>query len=174
MELSGERASLRFWEPGDAEAILRHANNWNVARNLSNVFPHPYTEKDAQAFLERCQRATPEEPLWAVVADGAPIGGMGIHPLRDDRRHTAEIGYWLGEAYWGRGIATELVGLASTYAFERLGVERLEAYVFIWNPASARVLEKNGYELEGTLRRRAFKDRQFVDEWLYARIRSSR
>ena len=107
----------------------------------------------------------------AIEHAGEPIGGIGLHPLSDVSRFTAEIGYWIGEAFWGRGLATEALKRFTDYAFEQFPFERLEGWIFATNPSSGRVLEKAGYEYEATMRRSAFKDGQFLDCHLYVRFR---
>lgn len=119
-------------------------------------------------------RQTVEEPIpyltHAIVADSEVIGGAGLIAKKDVYSRTAEVGYWLSEEYWGRGIATEAVGHIVRHAFDTLKLARLEAGVFAWNPASARVLEKNGFRLEGRLENRIYKDGEFTDELLYSRL----
>ena len=171
MRLETERLVLRPWREDDAEALARRANNRRVSIQLRDRFPHPYTLEDARQWIGRCL-AAPEPPLdLAIEHAGEPIGGVGLQPWQDVARFTAEVGYWLGEDFWGRGFATEALRRFSAYAFESFPFERLEAYVFSTNPASRRVLEKSGYEYEATLRRSAFKDGRFLDGHLYARLR---
>ncbi len=164
---------LRSWEAADREALVRYANNRNVWINLTDVFPHPYTQDDADGWLARCAKDIPPSS-FAIDLAGTAIGGVGIHLLTGVYRLTAEIGYWVGEPFWGRGIATEALRQASDYAFKTFGLERLQAHVFDWNPASARVLEKAGYHLEGRLRRYIIKDGRITDSLIYARLRQSR
>jgi RimJ/RimL family protein N-acetyltransferase len=163
---------LRPWLATDKASLVRYANNRNVWINLRDLFPHPYTEADASAWLVRCAAA--REPLThlAIEFQGEAIGGIGFNFLSDVNRKTGEIGYWLGEPFWGRGIATYALGRMTEYAFANFDLERLQAAVFGWNPASARVLEKNGYTLEGRLRRDMIKDGRISDSLLYARLRS--
>lgn len=171
VQLATERLVLRPWRRGDEEAIVRHADNRRVWLNLRDLFPHPYTRDDAREFIA-IQAATSGPPVnLAIEHAGEPIGSVGLHPLSDVARFTAEIGYWIGEAFWGRGLATEALRSFTGYAFESFPFERLEGWVFATNPSSGRVLEKAGYELEATLRRSAFKDGCFVDCHLYVRFR---
>ena len=108
---------------------------------------------------------------FAIVLDGEPIGGAGLEPQLDVNRLTAEIGYWVAEPHWGKGIATEAARRLTEYAFEAFPFERLEAAVFEWNPASCRVLEKAGYRREGKLRRSVVKDGRIGDAFVYAKLR---
>ena len=163
---------IRPWHMDDADALVRHANNRKVWRNLMDAFPHPYERKDARAWLAR---ATDEEARlnFAIATEQEAIGGIGLKRLYDVASKSMEIGYWLGEPFWGRGIATAAVRAFSTWAFEEegLGIERLFADIFAWNPASGRVLEKAGFQQEGRLRRHVFKDGEFTDLIVYGRLR---
>jgi len=160
---------LRGWQDDDRGALLRHANSRRVWRNLKDRFPHPYTETDAEAWLALA-RAQPDRNNWAIELDGAAVGGIGLEPLTDVYARGAHLGYWLGEACWGRGIMTKVVSRVSRHAFEALGFLRLEAPVFAWNPGSMRVLEKCGYQREGVMRRSVFKDGELIDSVLYAKV----
>ncbi|HLW71935.1 MAG TPA: GNAT family protein [Candidatus Binataceae bacterium] len=162
---------LRRWHPGDAAALTRYANNHNVSRSLGEPFPFPYTNADAEAWIALCNQT--DEPVlnFAIDLSGEAIGSIGFVRLTDVRRLTAEIGYWIGEPFWGRGIATTALVAATTYGFDALGLARIQAGVFEGNPASARVLEKAGYTLEGRLLRSIIKEGRILDSLLYSRIR---
>ena len=172
MEIRGERVVLRPWREGDEDALVRHANSSAVWRNLTDRFPNPYTLENARWWLDFNRGLGRPAPHLAVVYQGEAIGGVGAERKADLARLTAEVGYWLGERFWGRGLATEALRLATRYAFERFDFERLEAHVLAWNPASCRVLEKAGYTLEGRQRKGSLKDGELVDTWLYARLRA--
>jgi RimJ/RimL family protein N-acetyltransferase len=101
------------------------------------------------------------------------VGGIGLHAFDDVYRHSAELGYWVAVAHWGRGFATEAVRAVVAHGFDDLGFERIQAGVYAWNEASSRVLVKSGFEFEGRLKRHAFKDGQYVDELMYARLRNA-
>ena len=163
-------ARLRPWAWADEDALVRHAHNRNIWRNLRDVFPHPYTHEDARAWLERVVDARPITN-FAIEVDGDAAGSIGLRLHEDIHRLSAEIGYWLGEAHWGQGIATDAVVSMTRYGFKEFGLERIHAEVFEYNPASMRVLEKAGYELEGRLRRAAVKDGRVIDLYLYAIVR---
>jgi len=150
---------------------VQHANHREVWRNLADFFPHPYTQADAEAWIERVERAEPPPPDLAIVAEGEPVGGIGLARLRDLGRYTGQLGYWLGPSAWGKGYATEALQAFAEYAFQAFDLQRLQATVLEWNPASCRVLEKAGFAAEARLRKAAFKDGQLVDTWLYARLR---
>jgi len=169
VELKLSRCTLRPWRAGDGASLVRYANNRNVSGNLKDRFPFPYTAADATAWIAH---ASGQMPIvnFAIVVDGEAVGGTGIELGADVFHRSAEIGYWLGEPFWGRGIATEALRAMTEYAFAHFDICRLEAGVFEWNPASARVLEKNGYVLEARLRRSAIKDGVITDQLQYAFI----
>ena len=171
MRLATERLVLRPWRQGDEESLVRYANNRKVSINLRDHFPYPYTIEDARSWIGRCTTAAPPPTSFAIEHQGEAIGGTGLLPMSDIARFTAEVGYWLGEPFWGRGIAAEALRRLTTYAFETFPYERLEALVFASNPASARVLQKAGYEYEATLKHSAFKDGRFLDCHVYVRLR---
>lgn len=164
---------LRSWEPRDADSLARHANDREVWLNLRDRFPHPYTVDDARRWIALCASEPLRSTNLAIDLDGEAVGAVGFDRLLDVHRFTAEIGYWLGRAVWGRGIATRALAAATRHAFERHDFERLEAGVFEWNPASARVLEKAGYEREGRLRRAVVKDGRVGGVIVYARLREA-
>lgn len=159
--------TLRLWHEGDEESLAVHANNRNVWINLEDRFPHPYTPEDAREWVRRAHE-DPNQLNLAIVVEGKAVGGIGLVFLQDVHRHTAEIGYWLGEAYWGRGISTEAVKAVTEYIVSRFYVYRIQARVFEWNKASCRVLEKAGYHLEGRLRKHVTKDGKVADEYIFA------
>lgn len=159
--------TIRSWRRSDQDALIRHADDYDVWITLRDRFPHPYTRQDAEAWFDWVERSTPETN-FAIEVDAAAAGGVGLE-LRDDvHRRSAEIGYWLGKAYWGRGLATAAVRATTEWAFDRFDLCRIDAAVFDGNPASARVLEKAGYLLEGRLRRSVTKAGRTLDQWLYA------
>ena len=170
MELKLKSCSVRSWEWRDRDAIVRHANNRNVWINLRDRFPHPYTVNDARRWLEMVVGQKPATN-FAIDVAGEAVGGIGFTVQYDVARRSAEIGYWLGEEFWGRGIATEALIAVTDYAFSNYDVCRLYAHVFDWNRASARVLEKAGYEFEGRMKKSVTKDGQTIDQLMYAVIR---
>lgn len=158
--------TLRPWRKSDKHSLIRHANNRNVSRNLEDVFPYPYTDADADAWLSRQDGLSPWR--FAIAVEGEPVGGIGLDVRGDIQRHSAMIGYWLGEAYWGRGIMTRAVGALTERALAAPDLYRVYAFVFAWNKASMRVLEKAGYQREGILIRSGVKDGVLFDQVLYA------
>jgi RimJ/RimL family protein N-acetyltransferase len=163
---------LRPLEPSDAESLAAHGDDRRIWLNASNRFPHPYTAADAVAYIEA---ARAESPLrrFAIDVDGAAVGAISLVVGTDVAYRSAEIGYWVGAAYWGRGIASAVVPPVTAYAFETLDLLRVAAIVYAHNTASARVLEKAGFVLEGVLRSSAVKDGRVVDQMLFARVRGS-
>jgi RimJ/RimL family protein N-acetyltransferase len=170
MELKLSRSTLRPWRAGDEASLLRYANDRRVSGNLKDRFPFPYTAADAEAWIAHASKQAPVSN-FAIVVDGGAVGGIGVELGQDVFRKSAEIGYWLGEPFWGRGIASEALRAVTEYAFETLDIIRLEAGVFGWNPASARVLEKAGYTLEGRLRQAVIKDGRVGDRLIYGLLR---
>lgn len=153
----------------DVESLVRYANNRNIWLNLRDRFPHPYTRRDGREFI-RQTRDTRPETAFAIAVSGEAAGGIGFMLQSDVDRASAEIGYWLGEPLWGRGITTEALVAVTRYAIETHGLTRLYALPFAWNAPSCRVLEKAGYVLEGRLRRSAIKDGRVTDQLQYAFI----
>lgn len=163
-------AVLRPWRVDDRVSIAEEGNNRAVWRNLTHRFPHPYTVADADWWIAHCGKQEPPRDL-AVDIGGKAVGSCGIEVGEGVGQRTGHIGYWIGEQYWGRGIGTAVVAALVDYAWDTFNVDRLQAEVFAWNPASARVLEKNRFHLEGTRRNAIFKDDQLIDEWMYVLFR---
>jgi RimJ/RimL family protein N-acetyltransferase len=170
VKLNLKTCSLRSWEWRDRDAIVRYANNRRVSINLRDRFPYPYTIADARRFLEQVVGHQPEM-TFAIDVAGEAVGGIGFELQSDVAHRSAEIGYWVAEEFWGRGIATDALVAMSEYAFANFEICRLYAHVFDWNPASARVLEKAGYTFEGRLRKSVTKDGQTIDQLMYALVR---
>ena len=164
--------SLERWRPEMAGEIARLADNPRIAANLRDVFPSPYTLEDARAYLESCMAGDGEQQLTrAIVVEGRPAGSIGIFRQGDVYRRSAELGYWLGEEYWGRGIMTFAVRELCGEAFRRYDICRIYAEPFARNIGSRRVLEKAGFQLEGTLRQSVYKGNELLDSCIYALLR---
>jgi len=163
---------VRDWRLDDARSLARHANDRRIWLNLRDRFPHPYTLSDAEEFLAAVANSTPRT-FFAIALDDQAVGGIG-YTLHDDvERASAEIGYWLGTAYWGRGIMTSALRAVTAYAFDRHDVlRRVYAVPFAWSAASIRVLAKVGYQLEGRMRESAIKNGAAVDQLLYSILRN--
>jgi RimJ/RimL family protein N-acetyltransferase len=160
---------VRSWRESDVDYLPVHANNRKIWLNLRDRFPHPYTAAHAREFIQIVRRMRPET-YFAIEVDGHAVGGIG-YTLHDDvERVSAEIGYWLGETFWNRGITTDALKAVTELAVARHGLTRVYALPFEWNTASCRVLEKAGYVLEARLRRSAVKDGRIVDQFQYAYV----
>jgi RimJ/RimL family protein N-acetyltransferase len=170
MELTLTKCAVRPFRIGDEPALARHANNRRIALNMRDRFPHPYTLDDAHAWIAHTLVETPLTN-WAITTEDEVAGGIGLIRQDDVSRQSAEIGYWIGEAFWGRGIATEAVRGVSLRAFDDFDLCRVFATVFDGNAGSARVLEKAGYSFEGRMRRAILKEGVVRDALLYALVR---
>lgn len=163
--------TVRDWTADDAPSLAHHANDRRIWRNLRDAFPHPYALADAQAFLARVAEMRPQT-FFAIAVDGEAVGGIGYTLHTDVERVGAEVGYWLGAAFWNRGLMTAVVRALTEAVFrEHPELRRLYALPYAWSAASARVLEKAGYRLEGRLRQNAIKDGEVVDQLMYAIVR---
>ena len=163
---------VRDWTAEDVPSLVQHANNRNVWINLRDRFPHPYTAANARDFLAHVRQQDPTT-VWAIEVDGEAAGAIGLVILSDIERVSAEIGYWLGEACWGRGVATAALRAVTMEAFRRFELRRIFALPFGDNTASIRVLEKAGYTLEGRMRDSAIKDGVVRDQWMFGAYRRS-
>lgn len=158
---------LRPWELSDLTSLVKYANNWNVAKNLTNKFPYPYTENDGKAFIEFAIKDNPIH-IFTIDINGEAVGGIGIHPQDDIHRKNVELGYWLGEPFWGQGIISRAINQAVNFAFETYDVDRIFARPFGTNIASQKVLEKNDFILEGRFEKTLIKGDTLIDELIYA------
>lgn len=164
--LVGAACRLRPWTFADLPALVRHANNKQVSKQLRDAFPHPYTDADGLAFLQMTIAIDPPTAL-AIEVEGDAVGGVSVMLRSGNERRTAEIGYWLSESLWGRGIGPEALRLMTAYAAATFDVVRLEAFVMVENTRSTRTLEKAGYQLEGRFRRSFLKDGVLHDQCCY-------
>lgn len=158
---------LRPWTTADLDDLVKHANNWNVAKNLTDKFPHPYTQNDGIAFLEYATLGNPIS-IFAIEVAGEAAGGIGIHPQNDIFKKNAELGYWLAEPYWGQGIISKAIKQMVDFAFTTFDIDRVYAKPFGTNIASQKVLEKNNFVLEGRFEKVLFKNGEYLDELVYA------
>ncbi|MEO7155932.1 MAG: GNAT family protein [Vicinamibacterales bacterium] len=171
MRLALTRCTIRPWTPADAESLQRHANNRRVSMQLRDRFPHPYTIDHARTFLGWVT-AQESPTAWAIDVDGEACGGIGIELHSDVERVSGEIGYWLGQSLWGKGIATEALMALTLEVFSRFDLTRLYAVPFADHIASVRVLEKAGYVREGHMHQSAIKDGSIRDQLLFAAYRT--
>ncbi|MFZ0313690.1 MAG: GNAT family protein [Candidatus Korobacteraceae bacterium] len=161
---------VRDWRRDDLDALLRCANNPKIAANLRDQFPYPYTRRDGIDYLTYV-RSTDVPMSFAIEHGGEAIGGIGFKLGVDIARLSLEMGYWLGEPFWGRGFTSRAVTAASDWALDNYKIVRIFATVFPHNVASIRVLEKAGFEREGILRRSAIKKGVILDQVMYAKVR---
>jgi RimJ/RimL family protein N-acetyltransferase len=156
----------------DAESLARHANDYGVWQNLRDRFPHPYSAEDAEAYIAHVASRPVQTSFGIVVGDEA-IGSISLMLGQDIARKSAEVGYWIGRAFWGRGIMVDALRATTQYAFDSLGLARVFAVPFATTTRSARVLEKAGYVKEGLMRQSAVKEGTLLDQLLYAAYRDS-
>lgn len=161
---------IRLWKQEDLGNLVRYADNIHIWNNLRNYFPHPYTEEHGKDWLAKVVDAPLPALNFAIDVDGEAVGGIGMIPNTDVYLKSAEIGYWLGEPWWGKGIATEAVRQVTDHAFCYFDLVRLYAEVFETNKASMRVLEKNGYYLEGVRRKAVFKNEILMDDYIWVKL----
>ena len=167
MNLVLSTCTVRAWREDDAESLQRNADNKRVSMHLRDRFPYPYGIEQARTFLSWiCRQTSPT--VWALEVSGEAAGGIGIELHTDVERVSAEIGYWLGEPHWGKGIATAALTAVTAEAFKRFEITRLYAVPFADHLASVRVLEKSGYVREGHMRQSALKDGRIRDQLMYA------
>jgi len=161
---------IREWKAGDKDALVKHADNSKIASNLRDWFPSPYTNNDAKEFLSIVTASKPPA-IFAITTTSEAIGGIGLTIGKDVHRLTAELGYWLAETYWGKGIMTSAVTAITEIAFNQFGLNRVYAEPFMSNTASVKVLEKAGFQFEGRLRASVIKNGQVLDQLLYSKVK---
>lgn len=159
--------TLRPWQLDDLENLMNYANNYEIAKNLTNHFPHPYTRESGENFIAM---ATKEEPfnIMAIAIGGEAAGAIGIHPQADIFCKNAEMGYWLAQPFWGKGIMTRAIRQMCEYGFKTWDINRIFARPFGSNMGSQRVLEKAGFGLEARFEKTIFKNGIYEDELVYA------
>jgi RimJ/RimL family protein N-acetyltransferase len=169
-----DQVHLSEFRSSDKPALLQHLNDPDIHDRTLRI-PFPYTDAAADEWLALVARITEQQgrPVhWAIrTAEDALIGGRGFDGFRAGESHRAEVGYWLAKPYWGRGIMTAVVQRVCRHAFEEFGLVRITAHVFPHNQASARVLEKCGFQEEGLLRKHFRKDGKLLDARLFALLR---
>jgi RimJ/RimL family protein N-acetyltransferase len=158
---------IRPWDKADLTSLVRYANNLNISKYLTNKFQFPYTESDGISFIEFATKDLPIH-IFAIDIDGQAVGGIGIHPQTDIFLKNAELGYWLGEPFWGMGIICNAVKQIVDFAFATYDIDRIFARPFGTNIASQKVLEKNNFVLEGRFEKVLFKNGEYLDELVYA------
>lgn len=169
MEIKCSKSVLRPWRIEDSQSLCQYANNSRVSENLRDIFPFPYNIKDAEFFINNIASAT-NNLILAIEVEGKAVGSIGILPQTDIYRKNAELGYWLGEPFWGRGITTEAVMAIVDYSFQYFDIQRIYATVFERNLASIRVLEKCGFTREAVHSKAVVKGGVVMDEYLYVKV----
>jgi RimJ/RimL family protein N-acetyltransferase len=173
LEIRCDKSLLRPWRKSDRASLIEYANDREVWRNLRDIFPHPYTGAAADEFLEFAAAAPPPAGVYAIEVEGEAAGCIALEQGHDIERWSWEVGYWLGQRFWGRGIVAEALEALSAAAFRIPELIRIYAPVFSWNQRSMRVLEKAGYTREGVMRRGGIKDGIVIDRVVYARVRDT-
>ena len=163
---------LRKWDREFADDLAIHANNKNIAANLRDAFPHPYTKKDAKDYIAHCIANEGRTQICrAIYVNDEAVGSVGIFIGEDVYRKSAEIGYWLSEKYWDRGIMSQAVKSICEKAFERFDIVRIYAEPFYDNTPSRKVLDNAGFSLEGVMINGVYKNDQIKDYCMYALVR---
>ena len=169
--IKSKKFILRPYKKGDEKSLTLNINNKKIYRNTLHI-PYPYTVKDAKKWvsdnLKEAKNKKFKSINFVIDINGEVAGGIGFDSIQE---HKAEIGYWLGEKYHGQGIMTQAAKLVTKFGFEKLKLKRIYAFVFLWNKPSARVLEKNGFKLEGILIKNVKKDGKLLDNYLFAKIK---
>lgn len=159
--------NLRPWTIADADNLAKYANNPAIAKYLTNAFPHPYTLENAQSFIQMVASQNPTS-VFAIEIDGEAVGSIGLHAQGDIMCKNMELGYFLGEPFWGKGIVTEAVRQMVAYGFQHFDITRIYARPYGNNLASQKVLEKAGFKLEARIEKNIYKNGEFLDELIYA------
>ena len=161
---------LRDWKISDLKSLVEHANNYNIAKWLTNQFPYPYTENDGKAFIESDIKDNTSK-IFAIDVNGEAVGSIGIFVQSDIHQKSAEIGYWLSEKYWGNGIISKAIKEIVDYGFETFDIVRIYARPFSTNKGSQKALEKAGFTLEAKLKNAIYKNGEYLDELIYSTCR---
>ncbi len=164
------RFILRPFQKGDEQSLVKNINNKKIYEATLRI-PYPYKLKDANKFISKCLKETlknkPKSLTFAIEINQQVCGGISFDHIE---KHQAELGYWLGENYWGKGVITEAAKLLTEFGFKKLGLARIYAYVYPSNKASMRVLQKNGFTREGFLRKNVIKKGRLLDSYLFAKV----
>ena len=158
---------LRPWHANDLTDLVHFANNRKIANNLTDAFPHPYKEKHGIDFIKMAANDRPTL-IFAIEVDGRAAGGIGLHQQTDLHKRNMELGYWLADIHWGKGIMSAAVKEMADYGFKTFKINRIYARPFGTNQGSQRVLQKAGFTLEGTFEKALYKKGEYIDELIYA------
>ena len=166
------KCRIRKWELSDAKDLAAALSNKKVQDNLRDGLPYPYTEQDGKEFISAMLSADENETFaFAITVNNMVIGSIGIFRQGNIHRQTAELGYYIAEEYWGKGIMTEAVKQICEYVFANSDIIRIYAEPFAYNIASCRALEKAGFQYEGTLRSNAVKNSKVIDMKMYSLLK---
>lgn len=166
---------IRKWKLSDAKDLASVISNKKIQDNLRDGLPYPYTEQDATDYISAMLSEDENETFaFAITIDNKAIGSIGAFRQKNIHRHTAEIGYYIAEEYWGKGLMTEAVKQICSYIFDKSNIGRIYAEPFSYNKASCRVLEKAGFLYEGTLRSNAIKNGKTIDMLMYSRLKTDK
>jgi len=163
---------LREWRLSDAASLAENVNNINIWNNVRDALPYPYTEEDGKQFIAMVLSQPKPPAILAIAVDGKAVGSIGIVLRTDVERISAEMGYWLSEAYWNKGIMTEAIKQMTIYAFTHFPqLQKIYATPFDFNIASHKALQKAEFEREAVLKQAAVKNGKIVDEHYYSIFR---
>ena len=163
---------IRKWKLTDAKDIAVALSNKKIQDNLRDGLPYPYSEQDGIDFISSMLSANEDETFaFAITLDDKVIGSIGVFRQQNIHRQTAEMGYYIAEEYWGKGIMTDAVKQICEYVFKNSDILRIYAETFAYNTGSCRVLEKAGFQYEGTLRNNAVKNGKVIDMKMYSLLR---
>ncbi len=171
--LKGKGFMLRPYKKEDYISLAKNANNKKLAKNMLEGFPSPYTEKDSKEWIKTVLKTYKNGLMtnFVIDIDGSAVGTMG-GDIRKNKPFVLGFGYWIGENYWGKGIMSKAVKLYTDYIFKNIkGIKRIQAETFPWNKASQKVLLKNGFSLEGALRKNYMKNGKIIDEYVFSKIK---
>jgi len=159
---------LRPFQISDKKSLAKYANNKKISDNLRDRFPHPYTEEAAGWFINFVLSDNDPVKNFVIEINGKAAGAIGITPDEDVYRMNAEIGYWLGEDHWGKGIMTAVIKATVKYVFENLGIKRIYATPFATTLGSIKALKKAGFTKEATIRNGVIKNNKILDYYIYS------
>ena len=162
---------IEQWDLKYVDDVVKYADNKRIADNLRDIFPYPYTKENAEFFIKDCINNDINNILKAITVNGKAVGSISVIKLNDVNRKTAEIGYWIGEEFQNKGIMKKAVKMVIEEAFERMDIVRIEAEIFETNIPSRKVLQNNGFKLEGRKEKSIFKNGKIMDSLIYAIIK---
>ena len=170
MKIELREFCIRSCKLSDEKALIKYANNYNISRLLRDQFPYPYTDEDAKTWIAYACNQFPETN-FVIANDEEMFGAIGVNLQEDVNRYSAEIGYWIAEPFWGKGVATAALKAFTDFAFKKFKINRIFANVFEGNIASEKVLLKSDYTKEATLKKAVYKEGKFLDQYIYAQLK---